>query len=64
MIWGALPLADGTWNPRVLLDVTFQISSFGEDMNGEVYVVDYNRGRIHQIEDAIPPAGHRRVVRR
>lgn len=61
VIWGALPGPNGTWNPRQLFDATFFISSFGEDVNGEVYVVDHD-GRIFQIEDLFPQ--RRRAVRR
>ena len=62
-IWGALPAADGRWTTRQLFDATFRISSFGEDMNGELYVADYD-GRVWAIEDTIPYAAHRRAVRR
>jgi hypothetical protein len=62
-IWGALPLADGTWSSRQLFDAPFQISSFGEDLGGELYVLDYS-GRLWAIDDTIPYAVHRRAVRR
>ncbi len=61
VIWGATPRADGTWAPRQLANTNFQISSFGEDANGEVYVVDLG-GAIYQIEDLF--ASRRRAVRR
>ncbi len=34
-----------------ILDTPFSISSFAEDQNGELYIVDYN-GRMHRIVDA------------
>ena len=40
-----------TWSggeQRLLLDTTFSISSFGEDDDGEIYVVDLN-GRVSRI---------------
>ena len=61
VIWGAVPRTNGTWNPRELFNATFEISSFGEDVNGEIYVVDHG-GRIFQIEDLFPQ--RRRAVRR
>ena len=39
-----------------------QITTFGEDMNGELYVADYATGTIYSITDAEPgPARHRAV---
>jgi hypothetical protein len=51
MMWGATPAGNGTWNSTILTDAPFQISSFGEDAYGEMYVVDY-AGRILRIDDA------------
>jgi glucose/arabinose dehydrogenase len=39
----------GAWQSEILLDTRFGISSFGEDQPGNVYVADYNRGRILRI---------------
>lgn len=61
VIFGATQRPDGTWSPRQLINTTLNISSFGEDLNGEVYVVDLG-GRIFQIEDLFP--ARRRAVRR
>ncbi|MCA9970823.1 MAG: PQQ-dependent sugar dehydrogenase [Anaerolineales bacterium] len=53
-IWGLTPSGNGTWQARLVNDVgDGQISSFGEDVNGELYVVD-NVGRILAIEPAQP----------
>ena len=41
IIWGAKPKAGGGWRTRTLLDTTSQISSFGQDPDGELYVSDY-----------------------
>ena len=30
------------WSSRLLIDTTMSISSFGEDLNGELYMVDLN----------------------
>jgi glucose/arabinose dehydrogenase len=41
-IWGALPQNDGTWQSEELLVTGFNITTFGEDESGELYVVAYN----------------------
>jgi glucose/arabinose dehydrogenase len=38
-----------TVEPEVLLDTTLSISTFAEGVDGELYVVDYSGGTIHQI---------------
>lgn len=40
VIWGAR-LVGGVWSASVLADTRLAISSFGEDQEGELYVVDY-----------------------
>jgi glucose/arabinose dehydrogenase len=61
VIWGATENANRTWNATKLLTTTFRITSFGEDVNGELYVVDQN-GAIYQIIDPLPPPPRRRAV--
>jgi hypothetical protein len=34
-----------------LTQTTFQISTFGEDEQGRLYVADYGRGTIHRIDE-------------
>lgn len=60
MIWGATPQHDGTVATQLLLDTTLQISSFGEDLAGELYVVDIKGGAVYQLTDIAP--SHRRIV--
>lgn len=48
-IWGATVDAAGQWQSSVLLDTTFAITSFAEDDGGEVYVIDYSGGTLHEI---------------
>jgi len=43
-IWGLQRAANGTVETRLLLDNDMQIASFGEDDDGEVYVVDFSGG--------------------
>jgi len=38
-----------TVEPEVLLDTALSISTFAEGVDGELYVVDYSSGTIHQI---------------
>ena len=43
-IWGLQRAADGSVQTRLLIDNEMLIASFGEDENGELYVVDFNGG--------------------
>lgn len=55
-VFALRPGADGGWSPR--LELGFQpikISSFGEDADGELYVVDYQGGVIYRIADGSLP---------
>jgi hypothetical protein len=60
MIWGATPQHDGIVTTQLLQDTIMQISSFGEDVYGELYVIDIQEGSVFQITDPAPP--HRRIV--
>jgi glucose/arabinose dehydrogenase len=44
-VWGLLHLPDGTWQNSLMFETGANISSFGVDENGEIYLVDY-RGNI------------------
>jgi len=55
IIWGATRMQNGTWTSAQLFDAPFNINAFGEDVNGEIYVVDY-AGRVLLIEDPLAPA--------
>jgi hypothetical protein len=46
----------------MLLDSTLAVSTFGEDVNGELYVVDY-AGALYHIRE-VTPTGRRRAVGR
>ena len=48
-IWG-LRRSGGVWESRLLLASTLNISTFGEDEEGEVYVADYRAGEIFRID--------------
>ena len=62
-IWGATR-ANGVVTSRQLLDTSFNISTFGQDMNGEVYVADYGNGVLYRVADSRPSAPKRRAVRK
>jgi len=47
-IWGLRRVA-GTWVNRLLLDTLLNISTFGEDEAGELYLADYTTGTIYTI---------------
>jgi len=41
-IWGAVPGSSSSWETTELLDTAFNISTFGEDRAGRVYVASYS----------------------
>lgn len=47
-VWAAYRSPQGAWNSDVFLQTGLQISSFGEDEAGELYIVDYG-GRLFRI---------------
>ena len=47
-LWGMARAADGTWQTRLIMKTGAQVSSFGEDDAGELYVVDLG-GRILKL---------------
>ncbi|HVF67662.1 MAG TPA: PQQ-dependent sugar dehydrogenase [Pyrinomonadaceae bacterium] len=57
-IW-ALRNVNSAWTSTLLLDAAFQISAFGEDEAGNLYVLGYNTGQLFLLQDngpALPPA--------
>jgi glucose/arabinose dehydrogenase len=52
IIWG-LKNNGGTWQATLLLDSPYSISTFGEDESGNLYVADYNTGRMFRIQDTL-----------
>jgi hypothetical protein len=50
---------DGTFTSRTLLSTGTTISTFGEDIRGEVYLADYD-GTLFRIVDTAPPLPFRR----
>ncbi|MGB9639860.1 MAG: PQQ-dependent sugar dehydrogenase [Anaerolineales bacterium] len=57
-IWSIKKLSDAplSWSTRLLeLDADFNISSFGEGEDGELYIANYNQGKIHHLTDPSGP---------
>ncbi|MBC7811916.1 MAG: PQQ-dependent sugar dehydrogenase [Burkholderiales bacterium] len=48
-VWAAYRDASGVWQSALLMDTDYQISSFGEDDAGELYLVDFGGG-IYRFE--------------
>jgi glucose/arabinose dehydrogenase len=61
VIWGATRMATGGWTSRELANTTLAISTFGEDVAGEMYVADY-AGVIYQLTDVSIGSPRRRAV--
>ena len=49
-LWGLKRNAAGAWENTLLLDSTLQISSFGEDESGNIYLADLGGGGIYRLE--------------
>lgn len=49
-IWGLMRGADGTWQSQQLYQNQMAISSFGEDTNGELYILDQNSGGVYRLQ--------------
>jgi glucose/arabinose dehydrogenase len=47
-IWGLLQ-AGGAWKSAVLFDSGMHVTSFGEDQNGEIYLLDQGDGSVHRL---------------
>lgn len=49
-VWG-LKKEGGSWRNKPLLDTPYQISTFGEDEEGELYLSDYSIGAIYRVTE-------------
>ncbi|HEY5569547.1 MAG TPA: PQQ-dependent sugar dehydrogenase [Gammaproteobacteria bacterium] len=52
VIWRLVDAGSGGFAAQNLLDTSLSIASFGEDEDGELYVVDIAQGRLYRIDDA------------
>lgn len=48
-IWYAYRDDSGRWMSDIYLDSGYQVSSFGEDANGELFIIDYS-GTVYRLE--------------
>jgi uncharacterized repeat protein (TIGR03806 family) len=56
-IWAVQPDAMGGFSGLLLRDTNFAIASFGQTLDGEVYVIDIATGQLHQLVPmGTPPA--------
>lgn len=51
-IWSLTQDATGAWTRTELLDTTLNISSFGVDAAGEIYVLDIAGNAVHRLRRA------------
>ncbi len=54
-IWALEQDGPGSWVSAEILDTPHSISSFGEDENGELYVLDHVNGRVYKFASTVPP---------
>jgi glucose/arabinose dehydrogenase len=47
-VWGLLGAVDGNWTSTLLFETGLRISAFGEDENGEIYLVDHS-GSLYRL---------------
>ncbi|HFC12680.1 MAG TPA: glucose dehydrogenase, partial [Anaerolineae bacterium] len=51
IIWAAVLSADGVWETRIVAETGLNVSSFGEGVDGELYVIGYD-GSIRRVVSA------------
>jgi hypothetical protein len=64
MIWSATRESNGAVTTHDLLNTSFNVSTFGEDLAGEIYVGDYSNGILYRLVDSRPLSSRRRAVRK
>lgn len=50
-VWGLLPGGDSGWQSQLLFDTDFNLTAFGQDAAGSVYVIDH-RGGVYRLTAA------------
>ena len=48
-VWGATETGNNSWQRQALFNTGFLISAFGEDEAGELYITDYEGGRVLRL---------------
>lgn len=56
-VWSLVQTSPGVWSSELELDAGFNVSSFGEDQSGELYVTGRNTGGLYRVTSApyVPP---------
>ncbi|RPJ46202.1 MAG: glucose dehydrogenase, partial [Chloroflexi bacterium] len=49
-VWGLLRAADGSWQSQELFDTGLSVSSFGQDAQGEIYLIDQGSGSVLRLQ--------------
>lgn len=49
-VWGILKAGDGNWQVKELFQTGFLVTSFGQDSNGEIYLLDRSSGSVYRLE--------------
>lgn len=49
-VWGLLRAADGAWQSQELFRTGLNVSAFGQDEAGEIYLVDQGTGGIYRLQ--------------
>jgi glucose/arabinose dehydrogenase len=50
-LWALVRNADSTWSSKLIASTGYNISSFGQDEQGELYLVSYANGRVFRISE-------------
>jgi glucose/arabinose dehydrogenase len=59
-VWGTKRSGNGTFATKKLLTTDASITGFGEDVAGELYLIDQGRGRVYSIRETTPATPRRR----
>jgi hypothetical protein len=51
-VWGLQQDVQGNWQQTLVLTHTLTVSSFGQDTDGELYLVDYGNGAVLRLRSA------------
>jgi glucose/arabinose dehydrogenase len=49
-VWGLLRGADGSWQMRELFQTGYNVTSFGQDTNSEIYLIDQASGTVFRLQ--------------
>ncbi len=52
-LWSLVPQPDGSFENELLIADAPAVSTFGEDVNGELYLADLGAGTIFQVQDRV-----------